>query len=669
MKTKQCNKCNVIKPISKFSSNLDTLDKYDNRCKDCAKVRLSNKKQPRELDLKETDFNNKDWQGGKYSGTVFQRSNGYVVAKVTTGERGEKKLKKEKSFNPKKYGSVEKAREEATKWKNEMSDKLGATKNKYKLIFINDKPLYIIVQMSQKYVMLCDIDQLNFIKNHTLFASKSGKINAKIYCRCDMGNSKIERFHGHVIDSGYVDHINRYPLDNRKINLRDSNPLENNNNRSCINKITIDKDKISKKYNAKIIYTNTVMKNSLKEYVTKEFKHKKDARKWIEEKKEELNKINDMSQFQIKLKNDFESIMTKYADNFKWCDLDDDINMEKQDEIKKKDNEIKEKYDYKTKKRDIYLKFKKLYSDYEIPDGFIKNGLKIEHIKYDNKEFKYCSKCENWLLTTQFWGKKRLEKRCISCKKSEAKKYKNNNKLNHKDNDEIDQIIEDNEEPDVTNQDNKIIYKDNDEIIEDNEEPDVTNKDKKTKKYNVLSNKTKYDLFTSINSNFKPTSKQLKDKKINHLTYNNIEYKFCPNCVEWKNISNYYPNNETIDKLRRYCKKCETKNEKTFGLGTNDEKVNKNRSNKLKDFYSTEEGKKNKKLAHKKRSETMAKKREERIKSTKEKQCRKCKITKLVEKFLTRNAGDGLQSYCRDCMNAIKKEKRMEKKMTKHINL
>jgi hypothetical protein len=77
----------------------------------------------------------------------------------------------------------------------------------------------------------------------------------------------------------------------------------------------------------------------------------------------------------------------------------------------------------------------------------------------------------------------------------------------------------------------------------------------------------------------------------------------------------------------------------------------------LKKYNATENGKEKKKLAHAKRSETMAKQREEIRAQLTEKECRKCKTVKPVTEYGSRVAGkDGLQSYCKPCQKLAKTE-------------
>ena len=82
-------------------------------------------------------------------------------------------------------------------------------------------------------------------------------------------------------------------------------------------------------------------------------------------------------------------------------------------------------------------------------------------------------------------------------------------------------------------------------------------------------------------------------------------------------------------------------------------------SSKLVEFNQTSVGKELKKEAHKKRSETMEKQREELRANLQEKKCSKCNITMSIKEFNSKkDAKDGLQPYCRTCINTRKQELR-----------
>lgn len=76
----------------------------------------------------------------------------------------------------------------------------------------------------------------------------------------------------------------------------------------------------------------------------------------------------------------------------------------------------------------------------------------------------------------------------------------------------------------------------------------------------------------------------------------------------------------------------------------------------MKEYFATEEGRRNKREAHKKRSETMSARRENVRSSITEKQCRVCEKILPVTMFCKKSAAvDGLQPYCKPCVNEKKK--------------
>ena len=118
MENKVCNKCNVEKTIQNFSKHSGTKDKLDNRCKECVKKVKDNdlrEKRPSQKDLVEINLNNKDQQGGKYNGSIFERNNinDSNVFIVSIGG-------KQKTFNLKNYETKELCLKEAEKYKKKI---------------------------------------------------------------------------------------------------------------------------------------------------------------------------------------------------------------------------------------------------------------------------------------------------------------------------------------------------------------------------------------------------------------------------------------------------------------------------------------------------------------------------------------------------------------------
>lgn len=484
---KVCKLCQKEKELTCFSKHSGTKDKLDQRCKDCVKQvkrkakenAKKNDKKDDYLDRFETDIYSKDWQGGKTVGNIFKRTTqniDYYVVNVGG---------KQKSFNISKYKKEEYAKKDAEKYLIEKNKESGIIKNQYKIIHArNGIPEYLIVQLSKDYVMLVDYEDLDKIKKHTLFVSRSAKNRcAKQYAGIASINfrSSYQKF---ITDYDMTDHINGYPLDNRKKNLRSCNHSENNKNKTCINSINIRQTEnngyipsISYNNNTKVITTPV------------EFETKKDAEKWVKSESEKLDKniefievdtnrvfetnircigidkkkkiyvpeieyydntekrktvgsnFNTLKEadnwikvnsdkINTKLKDslrktlakEFEAIMEKHADGFRWHDK---IKYEDEDNGDDKDDEdkpvIKEVVTEKDNKYNLFLKVDPNFDLSKID----KSEKKIKHIMNKGNEYKFCSGCDTWIDVEKFFSAKKnwdgLDRRCKKCKKNSTK--------------------------------------------------------------------------------------------------------------------------------------------------------------------------------------------------------------------------------------------------------
>lgn len=395
-----CRKCKVDKPLDQYSN-----PSKEKRCRQCAKMaKFSENKKPRAIDYAPTDYKNKDWQGGKYSGTVFMRKNNsdYFIACV----KG-----KQKPFRIKDYTSTEDAKQKAIEWQYKTSDEICATKNKYKLIFDQEKPVYIMVQLSKSYVTLVDYDEsmLDFIKNNHLVVTCSRDRN--IYYAA-YGSSKINLLHRYITNccdsERIIDHIDHYPLDNRKSNLRVVSYKENNNNRSCLIQNSIEE--VGNEFKATV--------SCIQEIQTKMHASKSEAHQWICDTIKTFNEKYAKRHKDSKTLGDkFEDIMNKYSDGFKWRDLCEDecveksaiidsINQKKADDILKKTQ---------NKNLAMYTLFTQDHPDF-ILDTESLDLSNINHIIYETIEYKFCTTCKKWLTLDCFFKGNKRDGFCSKCK-------------------------------------------------------------------------------------------------------------------------------------------------------------------------------------------------------------------------------------------------------------
>jgi hypothetical protein len=367
MNTITCSKCNQTKSIDDYNKT-EAARKSGNRCRPCLRAaKNSENKKPRELDTKDTNIKSNTWQGGKPN-----------------------KAKK-------------------------------LLINQYKILFDTVKnPQFLIIQLSKDYVTLVDFDQLEFIKSHFLCVSRSGCENSQQYCVA-LVNGKNERLHGYITGFKMVDHINGYPLDNRKCNMKDTNHSENNKNKSLIHKTFCSKSKDDKnKYEAIIIY-NDHTRSFQKVNISQLFDTKEEGNKWIEAKCKEIDSHLNNILGRKQLKEEFEQIMEKYSDGYKWRDLIENKVLENDNEVITNAMPSGKK---STIRNDTYNLFKTIDSTWAIPQEF-SSSIKLEHIKHQDNEYKFCTKCDKWSLINNFHKSSSkhdgLDTRCKDCVKLRSK--------------------------------------------------------------------------------------------------------------------------------------------------------------------------------------------------------------------------------------------------------
>lgn len=409
---KTCHKCNETLPKSEFSKHPSTKDKLDNRCKTCAELAKENAthENPRELDLDPPNLNNPDWQGGKYQGTIFKRTNEDVYT-VRVDD-------KYQTFNPATYGSDAIAYAMARQWRKEMSDTLRLTKNRYKIIKVDNVATYVIVQLSHNYVALVGFNHLDFIREHTLCAGKSGNENGKYYCFYTNTDTTVDALHQYITNADMTDHISRYPLDNRDNNLRSATYSLNNKNRTCIH--TTSHRLVDGRYEGTIIYRKTHKFEMVT--ITQICHSLESVTTWIKTKSHELDEDN-LTEETLQRRAEYEHIMTQYAGNFKWSDEDRQENQRRDQILQAQLDQIIKENSYTTEKGNIYSKFLKVNPNYTGIQDLVKPGNKIEHIIDNGNEYKYCSKCDEWKLVGDFYRNKKnwdgLDRRCKPCKPSQ----------------------------------------------------------------------------------------------------------------------------------------------------------------------------------------------------------------------------------------------------------
>lgn len=163
------------------------------------------------------------WILGKFAGTVYQRSGENkwsVVVKKDDGSVVTKTL----PFTDETKDEVYK---KAIEIRNALSDANVLTRNKIRIISDD----VIEVKLTKNQIMKTDYKHINLVEKHSICASKSAGENSPYYAAV-MLSAELKMFHGFITGYKMVDHIDRNPLNNCLINLRETDYKLNNNNRS-----------------------------------------------------------------------------------------------------------------------------------------------------------------------------------------------------------------------------------------------------------------------------------------------------------------------------------------------------------------------------------------------------------------------------------------------------
>jgi len=348
------------------------------------------------------------------------------------------------------------------------------TKNKYKIIKKDGIPVYIMVQLSQDYVMLTDYDKLDIIKKYNLCVSygqlQAGQTVRARYVGITV-NNKTHLFHKFITGFDMTDHINGYPLDDRMINLQETNSKKNNNNRTCVNNVVFNDTVELRKKMVKCIITYTERGTLNKKTIDACFLNKKDAEKWSRDIVSVLDE-NSVDVNREELANDFIKIMEQHAGTFKWHDKSidltttkplkkrinlkingdfikevdaekiadeveesdevdevdeeevDEVDEEEVDEVEVEETENdKPQLDAVEDKISIYKKYNLINPLYDIKQIDM-SGRATKHIIDGQNEYKYCSACKVWSLINNYFSNSanydKLDRNCKSCKKNRS---------------------------------------------------------------------------------------------------------------------------------------------------------------------------------------------------------------------------------------------------------
>lgn len=160
-----------------------------------------------------------DWHGGRPAGFISKapQSDSWIVQYSNT---------RIACLVFSKHGGQEQAYQIALELRRRYSDDHSLTRNQIRWRLDKDGNRYGEVKLTRGKTMLFDAEDMDVVSGSCWFVNHT---HPDMWYAKRSGDQKY--YHNVVTGAFFIDHINRDSLDNRKANLRQSNPVENQRNR------------------------------------------------------------------------------------------------------------------------------------------------------------------------------------------------------------------------------------------------------------------------------------------------------------------------------------------------------------------------------------------------------------------------------------------------------